>query len=160
MWCWAASLLDYLVTLIIHCWVLGKPSVFCGWWRLEALGSWFALQKLSGWDVWVAVEDLVGGGCKAAGLPTTITICLRNGGFLLHKVSFQTTPSLGFFVSGANSVFAVNCSDIMLCSAIGGHPQVGALRSLKQWQAPRNVSMVHLVIQLQQRNRIKSGWCS
>ena len=51
-------------------------------------------------------------------------------------------PSHWFFVSGATSVFAVNCSDVVLFSAIGGHPQVGALRSLKQLQAPRNVSMV------------------
>ena len=97
---------------------------------------------------------------EAAGLPTTITICCRNGGFHLHKVSFQAISSLWFFVLGATSVFAVNCSDVVLFSAISGHPQVGALRNLEQLRAARNDSMVHHVLQLQQRNRIGSGWCS
>ena len=75
---------------------------------------------------------MVGGGCKAAGLPITIIICLRNGGFHLHNVSIQTIPSVCLFVSGATSMFAVNYSDDVLCSAIGGHPQVGTLRNLEQ----------------------------
>jgi len=103
------------------------------------------------------VEDLVGGGCKAAGLPTTITICFRNGGFHLHKVSIQTIPSAMFFVSGVTSMFAVKCLDVVLCSAIGGHRQVGTLMNLEELQAPCSVSMAHLVIQVKQRNRFKSG---
>ena len=51
-----------------------------------------------------------------------------------------------FFVSGATSMFTANCSDVVLFSAIGGHPQVGALRNLEQLRAPHNDYMVHLVI--------------
>jgi len=35
-------------------------------------------------------------------------------------------------------------------NAISGHPRVGALRNLEQLQAPRNASMVHIVVQLQE----------
>ena len=85
-----------------------------------------------------------------AGLLATITICFRNGGFHLHKVSIQTIPNLWSFVLGATFVFAVNCSNVVLVRAISGHPQVGVLRNFEQLRAPRNDSMVHVVIRLQQ----------
>ena len=158
MWCWTASLLDNLVTLNTTLLGVAGPQYFVGDEDLRRLAAGLRYRSyLAGtfewlWSIWWL--EVWSGRATYHNYHL-----LQNGGFLLHKVSIQTIPSLWFFVSGATSVFAVNCSDV-LCSAIGGHPQVGALRSLKQLQAPRSVSMVHLVIQLQQRNRIKSGWCS
>ena len=63
-------------------------------------------------------------------------------------------------MSGATSMLVVDFSNVVMFSAISGHPQVGALRNLEQLRAARNDSMVHHVLQLQQRNRIGSGWCS
>jgi len=43
-------------------------------------------------------------------------------------------PRLWFFVPGVTSMFAVNCSDVVLFTATNGHPQIGALRNLSSYK--------------------------
>ena len=158
-------MLDCLITRLfahLHMTLLGVGEILSILWAMKTWGTWQLVCGTEG--IWLArLSDCGGfGGWRreAAGQPTTITICFRNGGFHPHKVSVQTIPSLWSFVSGATSMLVVDFSNVVMFSAISGHPQVGALRNLEQLRAARNDSMVHHVLQLQQRNRIGSGWCS
>jgi hypothetical protein len=125
MWCWSPPWLDYLVTFILDCWVLGESSVFVGDKDLKHLAACL-VYRLRRWSrcTWLGVWR-----CEVARLPTTITICFRNGGFRLHKVSIQTIPNLLSFVLGVTSLFALDCWDVVLLKEISGHPEVGVWSS-------------------------------
>ena len=85
--CFITRLFGRLHKFVVECW--GNPQYFVGDEDLTRLAAGLRYRRyLAGTFEWLWR-------CEAAGLSATITICLKNGGFLLHKVSIQTCQATG-----------------------------------------------------------------